>query len=802
MLNRVYGVSVQRFDTNGLLCDWEGLLMHVQVSRETNHILDCAVGISIQRGHYFVGVEHVFEALLAESDCLPEALWSRYADVLRATATEMTRDAWRGAVPSVSGEVFHTPRCARIVNDAAKLAERFRSGPPCAAHLLWAILADALAGPSRAMDRGGRTRGELIQALQKTLTSRQAEPAKADDAVARPLATGAPQAACEAEEATKSSLESLTHDLTQAAREGKIDSVIGRGEEIFEILQILTRKTKNNAILVGEAGVGKTKVIEGLAVAAARGEIAGLLPNCRILELNLSALMSGTQYRGAFEEKAGALLAELKQSEDVILFIDEVHLVMGAGATDGSGMDFANLLKPALARGEIRCIGATTLQEYRKFVERDPAIERRFQMVRIEELSDEETRTLLDTLRVSLEQHHNLAIDTKALDAVVALTQRYMPNRNFPDKAIDVLDQACARCRLTMIARRNRDTRAGEKQEAPPQNRVTQHDIRKVVSQIAAVPLEEMTAEERQQLHFLEHRLKKQIIGQDEAVAKVVSAVKKSRAGLADPNRPDAVILFLGPTGVGKTQLAKLLADDLFGSSDHFTTFDMSEYIEAHSVSRLLGAPPGYVGSEEEGRLSAAVRRAPFSVLLFDEIEKAHPSVFDIFLPILDEGRLRDSHDREMSFRNSIIILTTNIGANLVSRSMENGNSKALMAELRNHFRPEFINRIDHIVPFYPLLFEDVRSILRIAINDLRHRLKDKQLGVRMFQRAYEHLAEQGYDPEFGARELRRTVERLVIEPISELVLNDHFKPGDMIEVRMEEDKLSFMPGQSQRKAS
>lgn len=769
--------------------------MQVHVSPEINEVLDTAVGISVKRGQFFVGVEHLFEALLEQTALLPKAVVDNHLKALQTVLREMAREAWQGNAPSVRGEVFYTPRCANLLNDAAKYAERFRSGGPTPGHLLLAIAADAHAAPSRAMDRLRFDRGQLVQLLEKELTGRQRRPAG--------QAQGAQAAAAEAEAeegaAPGFSLETITHDLTQAAREGKLSPAIGRDREIFEILQILTRKTKNNAILVGDAGVGKTKVVEGMAVEAAKGAAEGLLSNYRILELNLSALMTGTQYRGAFEEKVLAMVEELKQSDDIVLFIDEIHLIMGAGATEGSSMDFANLLKPVLARGEIRCIGATTLQEYRKFVEKDPAIERRFQLVRIDELSEEATADVLKKLQPTLEKHHQVRIGSKALKATIALTQRYMPGRKFPDKAIDVLDQACARYRLKVVAARTNPAMIDETILPTQDNKITPHDIRKVISQLTGIPIEEMTAEERRHLRDLEHHLNQRIIGQDEAVKAVVAAVTKSRAGLSDPNRPDAVLLFLGPTGVGKTQLAKLLTDALLGSPNHLVTFDMSEYIEEHSVSRLLGAPPGYVGSDEEGRLSQAVRNNPFSVLLFDEIEKAHPRIFDIFLPIFDEGRLKDSHGQELNFKNCIIIMTTNIGAEVVVRSAAGSDQKELVDELRNHFRPELINRIDEIVPFYPLLFEDVRSILRLAVNELRARLKDKRMGVRMYQRAYEYLAEQGYNPEYGARELRRVMERLVATPISQKILAGEFQPGDMIDVLMEDGELTFRKGAPHR---
>jgi ATP-dependent Clp protease ATP-binding subunit ClpC len=556
----------------------------------------------------------------------------------------------------------------------------------------------------------------------------------------------------------------------------------------MEVLEVLARKGKSSAILVGEAGVGKTKIVEGLALRAAVERDGGLLAGKRVLELNLSSLMAGTQYRGAFEQRVGALIKELENDENVILFIDEIHLIMGAGSTDGGGMDLANLLKPTLSRGRIKCIGATTLQEYRKFIGKDPAIERRFQMVRVEPLTPEATLRVLEKLRPSLEKHHGVKITSESLKTAIDMTVRYLPNRHLPDKAIDALDQACARYRIHRAAS-TASMRGRERQE------VNCHDIRRVVSQLAGVPLEEVTVQERRALIDLDRRLAARIVGQDEAVAKAAAAVKKARAGLADPDRPDASMLFLGPTGVGKTQLAKELARNVLGSRNHLITFDMSEFIEAHSVSRLIGAPPGYVGSEKEGLLTEAVANNPFSIVLFDEIEKAHPQIFDIFLPILDEGRLKDSQGKMVSFRNTMIIFTSNIGANVLSDPTFDHNLETVLDELRKHFRPEFINRIDEVVPFYPLLAEDVRTILRQMIDRLRLRLKDKNIGIRMYQRAYEYLGEKGYDPQYGARELQRAVERHIAGPLSEMLLEGKFAAGDMVDVLVEGDTLLFRKG-------
>lgn len=790
--------------------------MKLNVSLEIAELTDRAAAMSVEQAQYFVGVEHLLAAILEDPGRLPPKVREAYLDMLFAVLRETLRTAWRGGISAPNGEVFHTPRAIAVTSAASKIAQRLGHATAGTGHLLLAIFSQEQSAPSRAMQalnvdrkafceflRGCLARGEALRREPAMPVPEQpaARPAYlADDrdlAPARELGTYLPLEESRQAPAAlgeRSSVE-LTRDLMTAAREGRLQPVIGRDREIVSVLQILTRKNKNNAMLVGEAGVGKTQLVEGLALKLSEGVYGDSVPPFHIYELSISALMTGTAYRGAFEEKVLGLVEKLKRNPNAVLFIDEVHLIMGAGATDGDAMDMANLLKPVLARGEIRVIGATTLAEYRKFVEKDPAIERRFQMVRIEELSPQDTMEVLKRLKPGLERHHGVRISSGAMEAAVALTERYLPNLNFPDKAIDVLDQACARQRLNLRAGTSSATFNSDPNADP--TRVSRHGVLKVVSQMTAIPLEEMTAEERRSIRDLDKRLKKRVIGQDEAVDRVAAAVKKSRAGLADPNRPDSVMLFLGPSGVGKTQLAKTLSRELFGSKDHLVVFDMSEYIEEHSVSRLLGAPPGYVGADEEGRLSGAVRANPFCILLFDEIEKAHPRIFDIFLPIFDEGRLKDNRGRLVSFRNTIIILTSNIGAELISRSGAGTDSGALVEELRRHFRPELINRIDEIVPFHPLLQEDVRSILRIEINNLRHRLQERRIKIHMYQQAYEYLGEKGYQRASGARELRRVVDKLVAGPISELLLNEEVTDGDIIDVKMEHGALVIAKGQA-----
>jgi len=770
--------------------------MQVQVSTELNHIIDEAAEMSRRRGTYFVGVEHLFEALSESHGLLPEAITDKYSGIMRQISQLCYAHGWRGTPPT-QGEVFYSPRCANLIAHASRLAKKMSKDTATASHLLLAIVADAYAIPSRMLDKQQGLRKTLIDDLRKVILA--AKPKKETATTSQETQQVAPKAsAVTTEEAPKPEVpkvDEFTRDLTAIAKAGKLQPAVGREKEAMEMIEVLARQNKNNLILVGEAGTGKTRIVEDLACRCANGQLASLVGQSRILELNISALMSGTQYRGGVEEKLIALLEELKRDQETILFIDEIHLIMGAGATDGDGMDLANLLKPALGRGEIRCIGATTLKEYRKFIAKDPAVDRRFQMVRVNALSPDATKQVLMSMKTDLEKHHGVHISQKSVDATIALTDRYMPNRQFPDKAIDILDQACARHRISLVMNKNKK---GAKNAS---RRVTPHSIRKVVSQTANVPIEDITREERQRIANLDERLAYKIIGQDEAIERVVTTIKKSKAGLADPNRPDGVMLFSGPTGVGKTQLAKELAKNVFGSSSHLITFDMSEYVEAHSVSKLIGAPPGYVGSDQEGLLTGAVQNSPFSILLFDEIEKAHPQVFDIFLPILDEGRLKDSDGRIIDFKNTIIIFTSNAGAEVLANG-ERGNSADIIGALKDHFRPEFINRIDEIVPFYPLLFEDVRSILKIMVDNIRGRLRDKQMGIRMFQRAYEHLAEVGYSPEFGARELQRAVERNIANPISERIMDGEFDEGDMVDVLMEDGALTFRKGAERGQSS
>jgi ATP-dependent Clp protease ATP-binding subunit ClpC len=630
-------------------------------------------------------------------------------------------------------------------------------------------------------------------------------------------------------------LDEFGRDLTQEAREGKLDPVIGRADEIEQTIEILSRRTKNNPALLGEPGVGKTAIVEGIAQRIVNDEVPETLSGRRVVALDLAGMIAGTKYRGEFEERLKTVIDEIRgASDDLILFIDEMHTVVGAGAAEGS-MDASNMLKPALARGELHVIGATTLDEYRKNVESDPALERRFQPVFVREPTVEETIEILNGLKDRYEAFHRVRISSEAIVAAAELSDRYIRDRFLPDKAIDLIDQAGARVRLRtktkddetrsleedlrrLVRERDQataaedydragdlrdqiDTRQGEfdnrvraRQRAPE---VTADDIAEVVSRATGIPVSQLSTEERERLMRLEQELHARIVGQEEAVTAVAEAVRRSRAGLGDPNRPVGSFLFLGPTGVGKTELARALAEALFGDEGLMVRFDMSEFQERHTVSRLVGAPPGYVGYEEAGQLTEQMRRRPYSVLLFDEIEKAHPDVFNILLQILDDGRLTDAQGRTVDFKHAVVIMTSNLGADRIQRQARTGESferlkQDLMEILRQSFRPEFINRIDEIIVFRALTDEQLAEITRLLLDRLARRLRAQRVGVDFTEAAIELLAREGFDPEFGARPLRRTIQRLVENELSRMVLSGDVAEGDRITIDAAGGELRF----------
>ena len=632
------------------------------------------------------------------------------------------------------------------------------------------------------------------------------------------------------------------------AKNGELDPVIGRDKEIERVVQILSRRTKNNPVLIGEPGVGKTAIAEGLAQRIAEGSVPVTIADKRVVSLDLSVLVAGTKYRGEFEERLQKVLAEIKEAKDVIVFIDELHTLIGAGATEGS-MDAANILKPALSRGELQCVGATTLDEYRKHIEKDAALERRFQPVTVDEPSAEDTVAILQGLKEGYESHHNVTITDEAIDAAVKLSVRYITDRFLPDKAIDLIDEASSKVRIGSFAAppdlkemednleqlrqgkidavnnqeyeqaarfRDRYTELKQtieekkarwkKQQTDTTLTVTKDDIADVVSLWTKIPVSRLQMEEKERLLHLEEKLHERLIGQNEAVSAVAGAIRRAGAGLKSNKRPIGSFIFLGPTGVGKTELAKALAESVFGSEDAMTRIDMSEYMERHTVSRLVGAPPGYVGYDEGGQLTEAVRRNPYCVVLLDEIEKAHPEVFNILLQVLDDGRLTDSMGRTVDFRNTIIIMTSNVGAENVyaeNRSMGflTEDKKAddydtvkgkYMADLKKTFRPEFINRVDEIIVFHGLEQNDIVAIAELLLKELEGRLSEQQIRLEVTDDAKKYLAEKGFDKVYGARPLRRTILSEVEDPLAEKLLDGTFAEGDRIKVDLAGGELTF----------
>jgi ATP-dependent Clp protease ATP-binding subunit ClpC len=662
----------------------------------------------------------------------------------------------------------------------------------------------------------------------------------------RPTAAPSPSRRRETSSQKTPLVDQLATDLTQKAEEGKLDPVIGREMEIERVIQVLSRRTKNNPALIGEPGVGKTAIVEGLAQRIVEGETPGPLLGKRLLQLDVGSLVAGTMYRGQFEERLKRVIDELKASES-ILFIDEVHMLVGAGSA-GSSVDAANILKPALARGELQCIGATTLDEYRRHIESDAALERRFQPIMVEEPTIEETIEILHGIRAPYEQHHSLKITDEAIESAAQLSARYVPDRFLPDKAIDLIDESGSRVRMykspeAIRVRRTQDEieEIGEKLEAGDfetddareilerrQEELTEYltsirqnwtesgeaqvvaeDIAEVVAMWTGIPVTRIAGEETERLLEMEDALHRRIVGQHEAIEAISKAVRRARAGLKDPRRPIGSFIFLGPTGVGKTELTKALAEFLFGSEEALIQLDMSEFMERHTVARLVGAPPGYVGYEDAGQLTEAIRRRPYSIVVFDEIEKAHPEAFNMLLQIMEEGHLSDARGRMVDFRNAIIIMTSNIGADTIKRSTQLGFNvprdedaaeseeyeemrKKLMEQLRRAFRPEFLNRVDATIVFRSLSKTEIAEIVDLLLNDVRERLAEHGVQIEMTQAAIEHLAEEGFDPEYGARPLRRVIQNQIEDALSDNILMGRFESGTTILVDYVDGELVF----------
>ncbi|MFC1953598.1 ATP-dependent Clp protease ATP-binding subunit [Chloroflexota bacterium] len=737
-------------------------------------------------------------------------------------------------IPKVAyqtGQIYATPNVAQLFETAKSVAERWQDEFIGTEHLLIAIASDEQSESARILKSAGIDQEKVFQALQKIRGGHRVTDARA--------------------ESKYRSLEKYGRDLTEMARQGKIDPVIGREEEIKRVMQILSRRTKNNPVIVGEAGVGKTAVAEGLAQKIAIDDVPNSLKGRKVIALDMGSLVAGSKFRGEFEERLKAVMDEVRQAQgEVILFIDEIHTVVGAGAAEGS-VDASNMLKPALAQGELQCVGATTMDEYRKFIEKDKALERRLQPVFLGEPSVENTIEMLHGLRPRYEAHHQIKISDEALEAAAKLSQRYISDRLLPDKAIDLIDEAASKLRIDtesappeVKSLEQRREKLADEEEAASQRQeyeqaarikaerlgleeeynqaksnwlekekideiVDEEDIARLISNWTGIPVSHMLEGEVEKLLHMEDRIHDRLINQEEAVSAIAEAIRRSRAGLKDPKRPIGSFMFLGPTGVGKTELARSLARFLFDDENAMVRLDMSEYQERHTVSRLIGAPPGYVGYDEGGQLTEAVRRRPYRVILLDEIEKAHPEVFNSLLQLLDDGRLTDGHGRTVDFKNTVIIMTSNTGIELIKRQSsfgfapQKGDEKTrqqsyedmqekVMNEVKKTFRPEFLNRLDDILVFHELNEDQLRSIVDLMAQDLQERLAEHKLTLEMTDAAKSWLAKTGYDPLYGARPLRRAVERYVENPLSNKLLRGEFNSGDNILVDLVKDELTF----------
>jgi ATP-dependent Clp protease ATP-binding subunit ClpC len=770
-------------------------------------------------------VEHVLLALLEQEKGITRDIFEMLGvdvDVVKRRV-----GATLEGFPKITyetGQIYATPRISVLLENADREADRLKDDFVSTEHLLIAIAGESRGEAATILAESGINQEKIYQALQKIrgghrVTDRQAE-------------------------SKYRSLEKYGHDLTELARQGKLDPVIGRENEIKRVVQILSRRTKNNPVIIGDAGVGKTAIAEGLAQKIAAEDVPDSLKGKKVVALDMGALVAGSKFRGEFEERLKAVLDEVRQAAgEVIMFIDELHTVVGAGAAEGA-IDASNMLKPALARGEIQCIGATTLDEYRKRIERDKALERRFSPVYLDEPSVEATIEMLRGIRPRYEAHHKIKIEDSALVAAAKLSQRYVSERFLPDKAIDLIDEAASKLRLDMESApeevktldrkinylRDEEEAASQRQDYPKaaelkaerlhleqeydqakmkwqkdkkiDSVVDEEDIAALVAQWTGIPVSRMLETETDKLVHMEERIHQRIVDQEEAVAAVSEAIKRGRAGLKDPKRPIGSFIFLGPTGVGKTELARALAEFLFDDEETMVRLDMSEYMEKHTVSRLIGSPPGYVGYEEGGQLTEAVRRRPYRVILFDEVEKAHPDVFNILLQLLEDGRLTDGHGRTVDFKNTVVIMTSNLGTEEYQRGgmgfslKEEGDEQRLKttieSALKHTFRPELLNRIDDVIIFHPLSEEQLRSIVDLLIREVEKRLAERKIKLELKEEAKAWLAQKGYDPVYGARPLRRAIQRYVENPISTKILQGDFKEGDTIAISLEEDNLSF----------
>ena len=785
----------------------------------------------IQRyGHNQIDTEHILMAMIEQPQGVitqlleilkidPGTLIDRLDHILRTTPKA---NIFGGS----SGQIFITPRVKRIIDLANEEANRLKDEFISTEHIFLAILSERNTQLSRMLKEIGLTRQRVSDAIDQLRGGQRVTDRKA--------------------ESRYRTLEKYSRDLTKMAREGKLDPVIGRDTEILRLIQILCRRTKNNPVLIGEAGVGKTAIVEGLSQKIADNDVPEILMGKRVVALDLSAMIAGSRFRGEFEERLKASIEEIQRSEgEIILFIDELHTVVGAGAAQGA-MDASNMLKPALARGDLQCVGATTLDEYHKHIEKDAALERRFAPIYVDEPNIEDTIEMLRGLRDRYEAHHKIHFSDEALVAAAKLSARYVTDRRLPDKAIDLIDEAAAKLRVALYSlpdnlkdmKREIDRLSAEEEQAGLERdyeravkmkaerlRIEQefqklrdkweqehkldeivdvNDIAEVINQWTGIPVTQMMESEADRLLQMEDRLHERIVGQDEAIAAVADAIRRARSGMKDPRRPNGSFIFIGPSGVGKTELAKALAEFLFDDEDALVRIDMSEYREQHTASRLFGAPPGYVGYEEGGQLTEAVRRRPYRIILFDEIEKAHPVVWNALLQILDDGRLTDGQGRVVDFRNTVVIMTSNLGTEYISRGgtlgfladsnddEEKAAHEKIEKALKKTFKPEFLNRIDEIIIFSPLTREQMEKIVMLQMKEIHERVKEHGIEIELTTAAQKWLAEIGYDPLLGARPLKRALQKRVESPLSVRLLSGEFKDGDTVVVDVKDEEIVF----------
>jgi ATP-dependent Clp protease ATP-binding subunit ClpC len=793
--------------------------------------------------HNFVGTEHLLLGLIKLGQGVAVNVLQKMGLDLETVRMEVEKQVGTGPDQKMIGNIPYTPRVKKVLALAAKEAKALNHTYVGTEHILLGLLREGDGVAARVLKNLDvdieQTRQEILKELDPNFAQQEEQASAAEPGEKAPPEKKG--------EVKTPALKAFGRDLTEIARKGEMDPVIGRKNEIERVIQILCRRTKNNPVLLGEAGVGKTAIVEGLAQEIAQGNVPELLRDKRVITLDLALMVAGTKYRGQFEERIKAVMDEIRRSKNIILFIDELHTIVGAGSAEGT-MDASNIIKPALSRGELQCIGATTLNEYRKYIEKDAALERRFQAVKVEAPSIEEAILILKGLRPKYEDHHKAEFSDKAIEASVKLSDRYITDRYLPDKAIDLMDEAGSRARIGTMTRppevkdleadiediktkkeraiknqdfegaasmRDKEKHAKEKLESVLKEwrttreekrvKVDEEDILHVVAKWTGIPLQRMEQGEMDRLIKVEGEMTKVVVGQKEGVSAICKALRRSRADLKDPRRPIGSFALLGPTGVGKTLLAKTLAEQMFGDTKSLIQLDMSEYMEKFNVSRLIGSPPGYVGYEEGGQLTEQVRRKPYSVVLFDEIEKAHPDVWNMLLQILEEGKLTDNVGRVVNFRNTIILMTSNVGSDTIKKQSSMGFSpitdtnsyeqmrEKILDEARKTFRPEFLNRLDDVIVFRSLTKPDLIEILDLEINKVMARLmKNRNIALQLDEKAKDFLVSKGYDPQYGARPMRRAVERFLEDPIAEELLKGNLHDGEPITVSAENDRLTF----------